>query len=429
MITFIVVAATLTLLVIVWIARAMLRPVPRTEVSSERLNASICRDQLQALDRDLERGVISFTDFQSTRDELQLRLLDDIDPFIGVLPNPDLGFWTLRRTVVALSVLIPLGSVGMYAWLGTPSAVDPVVSQSATDEQVLKMVESLAERLRLQPDNPKGWVMLARSYKVLGRLSDAEDAFVRAGSEVYNDASTLVDYADLIAAKTNSIDGKPIEMVNRALQLDPMQPTALMMSAIAAYQRGDFSAAVTQWEKLLTVLDSESPEFQQVQAKISQVRTQIASPDGAGGMTEDKINQMVQRLANRLKANPDDLRGWAQLGRAYKVQGRLEDAEHAYTKAEKLIFGDADLLTQFADVLASRAGNSLEGKPLALVNKALAINPKHSEALMMAGSAAYRRAEYAVAVRYWEAALSVLEPGSRDAVHVASELAEAKAKQ
>ena len=145
-------------------------------------------------------------------------------------------------------------------------------------------------------------------------------------------------------------------------------------------------------------------------------------------MTQEKINQMVDRLAARLKSQPEDLAGWARLARAYKELGRLEEAEQAYVKAGKLVDGGPDLLTQYADLLAMRAGNQLEGRPIALLDKALALNPKHPMALMMAGSAAFRRADFAQAITHWEKALTVLEPGSRDATLVAQELASARTK-
>ena len=108
--------------------------------------------------------------------------------------------------------------------------------------------------------------------------------------------------------------------------------------------------------------------------------------------------------------------------------GRLAEAEQAYVKAGKLVEGDPDLLAQYADLLAMRANNNLEGRPLVLVNKALALNPKHPMALMLAGSAAFQRADYAQAVARWETALTVLEPGSPDAVQVTAEIANARAK-
>jgi cytochrome c-type biogenesis protein CcmH len=137
---------------------------------------------------------------------------------------------------------------------------------------------------------------------------------------------------------------------------------------------------------------------------------------------------MVDRLAARLKDNPDDVAGWAKLARAYKVQGRVAEAELAYAKTGKLLDSDPDLMTQYADLLATRANGDFKGKPLALINKALALNPKHPMALMMAGQAAYKAADYARAVTHWETVLTILPPGSPDADQVKAEIADAKIK-
>jgi cytochrome c-type biogenesis protein CcmH len=341
----------------------------------------------------------------------------------------------------------------MYWWLGAPAAIDPVAAQKASNDQVATMVDALAARLKANPDNPKGWAMLARSYKVMGKLAEAEAAFLKAGDLVNNEPDLLVDYADLLAVRANNnIEGKPLELVNKALGMNPQHPMGLMMSGVAAYRRNDFKLAVAQWEKLLLVLDPGSPDAQQVEADIAEARAKAGlpaaaraapgaaagassdagklpavAPEAAGAMTPEKINQMIDTLAARLKTNPDDLAGWVRLARAYKVQGRLPEAEEAFGKAGKLVDADPDLLTQYADLIAMRT-NSLEGRPLALINKALALNPQHPTALMLAGSAAYRRADYKQAIALWEKVLKVLPPGSGDAVQVEAEIADARTK-
>lgn len=458
---FIAIAALITLLVVAWVVRPLLRPAPQGGVSSLRLNADIYRDQLQTLEHDLARGVISAPDYEATRDELQLRLLDDTEAPTEAPQVTNTSFWTARRTAAVIFVLLPLGAGGMYWWLGAPSAIDPVATQQATNDKIVQMIDGLAARLKANPDNPKGWAMLARSYKVMGRLEEAAQAYAKAGDVVNADPDLLVDYAELLAMRANdNIEGRPLELVTKALALNPQHPMGLMISGVAAYRRDDFAGAAAQWEKLLLVLEPGSPDAQQVEADIAEARTKAGLPgskktttkpatntvavpaangtDGgkgpavdaatAGPMTQEKINQMVERLAERLKANPDDLAGWARLARAYKVQNRLAEAEQAYIKAGKLVDGDPDLLTQYADLLAMRANNSLEGRPLVLVNKALTLNPKHPMALMMAGSAAYRRADYTQAVAYWEKVLTVLDPASSDATQVNAEIANARAK-
>jgi cytochrome c-type biogenesis protein CcmH len=115
------------------------------------------------------------------------------------------------------------------------------------------------------------------------------------------------------------------------------------------------------------------------------------------------------------------------LARAYKVQGRLDEAINAYAKTGKLQDSDADLLTQYADTLAMRS-SSLQGKPSELINKALKIAPKHPIALMMAGQAAYQVGNYAVAIGHWQTALTVLPENSPDIEPIKAEIADAKLK-
>jgi cytochrome c-type biogenesis protein CcmH len=443
------IAALLTLLAAAWVVRPLLRPAPKAGVSSQRLNAEIYRDQLQALERDLARGTLSAADFESTQDELKLRLLDDTEEAAPTHLPSSSTFWSARRTSITIALLLSMGSAGMYWWLGQPDAIDPVATQQRQNEKVMAMVDSLAAKLKANPDNPLGWAMLARSYKVMGQLEDAELAFGKAGNLVNTDADLLVEYADLLASKANSMEGRPLDMIQKALVLNPQHPMGLMMSGVAAYRRADFKGAITHWEKLLLLLEPGTEDAQQIESNIADAREKAGQPApgkaapgptteagklppvdpaATGAMTPEKINQMVDRLAERLKANPDDLAGWARLARAYKVQKRLPEAEQAYIKAGKLVDSNPDLLTQYADLLAMRAGNKLEGRPLALVNKALALDPKHPTALMMAGSAAFSRADYAQAVTHWEKVLTVLEPGSSDAMQVAAEIADARAK-
>jgi cytochrome c-type biogenesis protein CcmH len=214
-----------------------------------------------------------------------------------------------------------------------------------------------------------------------------------------------------------------------------------MLSGISAYQRADYPGAVKQWEKLLSLLDPTSPDAQQMQANIADARAQGKMPPAdatklppvpaaaaAGGMTPEMINQMVERLANRLKDNPNDYTGWARLANAYKVQGKLDEAVQAFGKTGPLLDSDANMITQYADVLATRAQGDFKGQPITLINKALSLDPKQPNALMMAAQAAYQAKDYAKAITHWETVLTILPAGSADASQVQAEIADAKAK-
>ncbi|MDD2843909.1 MAG: c-type cytochrome biogenesis protein CcmI [Rhodoferax sp.] len=437
---FIGISALLTLVVVAWLVRPLLRKPTGQGVSSEKLNAAIHRDQLHALEADLARGVINQQDFETTRDELQLRLLDDTESFEAKPKTKTAGFWTAKRTSVAVGLSLPVLALGLYLQLGTPDAINPIAAANRNDHQMQEMVDKLAQRLKANPNDPKGWAMLARSYKAMERFAEAQQAFERAGDIVKTDPDLLVEHAELIAILAgNQLQGKPQQMIDEALRLNPEHPMGLMMSGLAAYQNADYQSAVTRWEKLLDMLPPDSPDAQQMQANIEDARAKggLAASEGnklppipagaAAGMTADKVNDMVDRLAARLKDNPDDLAGWARLARAYKVQNRLDEAIAAYAKTGKLLDTDPDLLTQYADALATR-NKSLQGQPGELVNKALAIAPKHPMALMMAGQAAYQSGNYAGAIGHWKTVLSILPVNSPDTELIKAEIADAQLK-
>jgi len=439
---FIAIAALLTLLVTAWLIRPLLRRPKSTGISTERLNAAIHRDQLQALQADLARGVISQPDFEASRDELQLRLLDDTESFeASPGQSKTMGFWSAKRTAALVGISMPLLALGLYWQLGTPMAIDRMPAGHDNAQQIQQMIDSMADKLKANPDNPRGWAMLGRAYKAVNRLPEAALAFEKAGSAVNADPDLLVDYAELLAMQAgNNLMGRPAKMVEEALRLNPEHPMGLMLSGIALFQSEKFKEAVTQWEKLLALMNPDSPDAEQMRANIAEARSKAGLPAGesnklppvpaaaAAGMTPEKINEMVERLAARLKANPDDLPGWARLARAYKVQGRLAEAEQAYAKTGKLLDTDADVAAQYADVLVTRSKGDFKGKPTQLITNGLKLNPKHPTLLMMAGQAALQRADYQGAIGHWETVLTVLPPDSQDAEQVKAEIASARGK-
>lgn len=452
MTVFIASTALLTLLAVAWFVRPLLRAAQRDGVSSQRLNAEIYRDQLKTLERDLARGAISGADFEATRDELQLRLLDDTDAPGAPARSGTAGFWSGRGTALLLALLLPLGAAAMYGWLGSPRSIDPVRAHAADEAQVAKMIDDLAARLKANPDNPKGWAMLARSLKVMGRMPEADAAYARTGALLQTDPDLMADYADLLAVRAGgNLDGRPMALIEQALALNPQHPMALMLAGVGAYRQGNYAGAVKRWETLLAVVEPGSADATQLEADIADARAKggmkpatgtrsalaaasAAAPSAPGaagaGAPPDaaQVAQMVERLAARLKTTPDDLAGWARLARSYKVMGRLPEAEEAYARAGRLIESSPDMLADYADLLATRAGGNIEGRPLALVKQALLLEPRHPMALMLSGTAAFRRGNYSEAVTEWDKLQGVFAPGSPDALQAQANIAEARAK-
>jgi cytochrome c-type biogenesis protein CcmH len=128
----------------------------------------------------------------------------------------------------------------------------------------------------------------------------------------------------------------------------------------------------------------------------------VAPSSAPHGTNTDQVASMTDRLAQRLKDQPQDAEGWAMLARSYSVLGRHPEALQAYEKAIALRKDDANLLADYADSMAMKNNRVLAGEPLKLVERALKLEPHNLKALSMAGSEAFDRQDYSKATQYWQ---------------------------
>jgi cytochrome c-type biogenesis protein CcmH len=141
-----------------------------------------------------------------------------------------------------------------------------------------------------------------------------------------------------------------------------------------------------------------------------------ASPMAAqGGAVDERqmmegLNTLMERLKKKLEQNPNDASGWAMLARSYMAMERYADAVPTFEKAFNLNPNDADMLADYADALGIHQGRKLEGRPETLIQKALKVDPNHVKALMLAGTVAYNRKDFALAVKDWERARANVPP-------------------
>lgn len=271
MVPFVLAALALVCLTLLLLLRPWRRGRADQATTAREINAGIYRDQLAELDRDLAAGTLAAADHLQAKTELQRRLLDDT-----ALPDtPPARAPRNLRTSLTLAVAFPLLAAGLYAWLGTPAALLPgeAVQQAASAAEIDQMVGALAARLEKNPDDPKGWSMLARSYHVLGRFEESRRAFERVGDGLNRDPVLLADYADVLAtlAKGN-LEGRPLQLVMAALALDPDNQMALSLAATAAYKRGDFAQASLHWERLLKQLPPDSDDAKWLVRTLAEIR-------------------------------------------------------------------------------------------------------------------------------------------------------------
>lgn len=129
-------------------------------------------------------------------------------------------------------------------------------------------------------------------------------------------------------------------------------------------------------------------------------------------VTPEQIQAMVARLAERMKAEPDNAEGWAMLARSYFAMGRFDEAADAYSRLVKIVDGDAQVWTDYADAVAMKQGRNLAGEPERMLKRALELDPDNVKALALAGSAAMQRGDAAAARVHWERLLKLLPEDS-----------------
>jgi cytochrome c-type biogenesis protein CcmH len=259
----------------------LLRPwkrAPRDGAADVRdINAGIYSDQFAELDRDLAAKTLSAEDHAQARAELQRRLLDDAAS--GDAPATVAG---MKRTALVLALVLPLGAAGLYAWLGSPKALDPMEVRGPTQQDVERMVADVARRVEKNPDDPRGWTVLARSYRVMGRLPESQAAFERIGPALHENATLLAEYADVLATRAmGNFDGRPMQVLEQALKLEPENPMALSLAATAAYNRSDFAQAVQRWEQLLRIVPPDTDDARWLAEAVAKTRAQMGAAGAA----------------------------------------------------------------------------------------------------------------------------------------------------
>jgi cytochrome c-type biogenesis protein CcmH len=151
-----------------------------------------------------------------------------------------------------------------------------------------------------------------------------------------------------------------------------------------------------------------------------------AAAANPGGMSNEQIAANTQKLADRLKENPNDVQGWTMLARSYMMQERFSDAAAAYVKLTALSPNDADAWADYGEAVALANGQNLAGKPTEAINRALKIDPKHQKALALAGSAAFQAKDYEKALEHWQRLLKLLPAGSQELQIITEQITKAK---
>lgn len=350
---------------------AVLWPLAQTGEMKAGSDLAVYRDQLEEIERDRKAGRIGEPEAQAARVEVSRRLISaadaaDATPSLSITPPAR----RRRGIAVAAVALLPLTVVALYLAIGSPELPgQPLQARLRAvheNASIATLVSQVEAHLARNPDDARGFEVLAPVYLRLGRFAEAVNARRKLLALEGETAERQADLGEALAAAANGIvtpDAK--SAFERAIVLDPNDLKAKFFIGMAAEQDGDRAQAATIWRGMIDKAPADAPWLPMVRdalTRLGESPPAAASPGpsaddvaAAGNMSEQDRNEMIRgmvsRLADRLKQNGSDLEGWQRLLRAYMVLGQRDKANAAVVDAKRALAADPDKLRRLEDMI------------------------------------------------------------------------------
>ena len=340
-------------------------PAPDSELA-------VYRDQLAEIESERAQGLIPGSEAEAARVEVARRLIRTAEEHARLEAAPPSEASRLRQAAVYAAAAIPIAAIAVYLAVGSPSLPgrpyasrlnEPVEQATAAD-----LVAKVEAHLRQNPDDGRGWDVLAPVYLRMGEFQQASDAYERAMRLLGESPSRLAGFARSSIMAENGIVNEPARRAYaKLLSADPQAIEPQVWLAIAKEQDGDLAAAAAEYRRLLASEQTKDPWRQLLDerlkvttAKLSGEPEPQAAAPAAGDVAamspeaqQKFIDSMVAGLAARLKQDGKDLAGWMQLVRAYTVLGKKQEAAVALSDARASFAGDEKSLAQLQELAQS----------------------------------------------------------------------------
>src|SRR5215467_5125672 len=319
---------------------------------------AVYRDQLEEIERDRADGRIGYDEFEAARVEVSRRLLGAASAAGPETPEAAPSGGRRIAALVGAIVVIPLIAGTLYALLGSPDLPGgPIASRDIGAEQsnsVAALIARIETHLEENPNDGRGWEVLAPVYMKLERYDDAVKARRNALSLLGATAEREVDLGEALTSAASGVvtaDAKAAFERATALQADNFK--AMFYLGLAAQQDGNGGEAARIWRNLIAKAPADAPWLPVVRQSLARVEGPGAAPQpddviAAGEMTSEARSQMirgmVERLASRLHQDGSDVEGWLRLLRAYMVMGERDKAKSAASEARGALARDPEKL-------------------------------------------------------------------------------------
>jgi cytochrome c-type biogenesis protein CcmH len=343
---------------------AVLWPLARRHSAARSgSDVAVYRDQLDEIRRDREAGLIASAEAEAAEVEVSRRLLAAANAESATPPASSAAARGRRRAVALAAFLLPFCAVGFYLSIGSPWLPgQPLAARVAEqDRSIEHLIAQVEERLARNPNEGRGWEVIAPIYLRLGRFADAVKARRNALTLNGESAERRAGLGEaLVAAANGVVTAEAKAEFEAATKLDAENVRARFFLGLAAEQDGRLDTAATIWRAMLANAPADAPWTDSVRDALARVsgggagEEQIAA---AGDLSPEQrtamVRGMVARLAERLRRDGSDLDGWLRLVRSYMVLGESEQAAAAAGEARRALAIDPDKLRRFDELVKS----------------------------------------------------------------------------
>jgi cytochrome c-type biogenesis protein CcmH len=341
---------------------------PEHAVKVEDPNTQFYQDQIAEIERDLDRGVLSASEAEAARAEAARRLLRAAERGEGASSAVGEPALRRRRAVSALTLsLVPLVALAVYGVLGSPHLPgQPRAARVQVDPQQLDLgtlIGQIEAHLAKNPEDGRGWEVVAPVYLRLGRAEDAAQAYQKAIRYLGPDANRLAQYGQaLVASQEGMVSAEARAAFEQAVSLDAASPTARFYLAQAAEQDGNRDKARAQYEAVLAAAPPDAPWAPVIRERLARLDGPTGAPAAQSGVSSDAIAGMVRGLAERLESQGGTPEEWTRLMRSYVVLEQPQEARATLGKARHALAGNQSALSQI-DAMARELKISDDFRP------------------------------------------------------------------
>jgi cytochrome c-type biogenesis protein CcmH len=339
-------------------------------------DVAVYRDQLDEIERDRAAGLIKDDEAGAAKVEVSRRLLAAADADVRAEPpgNAAALVWRRRAVAVAALVVLPLAALTFYFALGSPELPDqplaPRLAGARTNQSLDALIAQVETHLERNPEDGRGWEVIAPVYARLGRFDDAVKARRQALRLNGDSAQRQAALGEaLVFAANGVVTGEAKAAFERAVALDGNDVQARYFLGLAAEQGGNRAQAAATWRALLAAAPPDAPWTDFVRSALARVEGTVAAGGldrgASAGPSEEQIaassqlnpeqrkqmiEGMVERLSERLHREGSDVEGWLRLVRSYMVLGEADKTRADAADARRALAGDPNKLRRLDDL-------------------------------------------------------------------------------